>query len=302
MRMMDGHAHVFETLKGFGAEGELRSIGQGRARWATGREIEMIPSELGDFSFTGETLYSFLKSKGVEGAVLLQGSFYGFQNEYTYEVVKKYPDFFIGAGTFDPFARCADKIYERITQGFGMKAVKFETSTGGGLMGYHDDYDIRKRFYEYVKKIAINNQTLVLDIGGPGMSSFQPENVRRLAEEFADVHIVICHLLAPTLKDEKELVEALEIVRMPNIWFDLSAVPWNVYPEKYPYPTGLKYIMHGKEIVGADKLIWGVDSPSPLTRDTYEHLTSYITDAQIFTDDELDKVFYQNCKDAYNWR
>lgn len=302
MRIIDGHAHVFETLKGFGAQGELRSIGGGRARWATGAEIEMIPKGLGNHSFTGEMLHEFLVSKGVEGAVLLQGSFYGFQNEYTCETAEKYPEFFIWAGTFDPFARSAKQIYDRITHEMGATAIKFETSTGGGLMGYHKDYDIEAVLHDFVAEIAKNGQTLVLDIGGPGMSSFQPESIRKLAEEFPGLHIVICHLLAPTLKDEKEFRAALGIVNMPNIWMDLAAVPWNVYPEAYPYPTGVKYIAEAKKAVGSDKLIWGVDLPSPVTRDTYEHLISYITEAEIFTEEELEKVFFQNCKDAYNWR
>lgn len=50
MKLIDAHTHVFEQLCGFGPRGELRPIGGGRARWANGDEIEMIPPGLGERS------------------------------------------------------------------------------------------------------------------------------------------------------------------------------------------------------------------------------------------------------------
>lgn len=81
--------------------------------------------------------------------------------------------------------------------------------------------------------------------------------------------------------------------------FDLSAIPWNVAPEAYPYPTGQAYIRMAKDLVGAEKLIWGTDVPVVLTRDTYSHLLSYLTESDIFTPSELEKVLYQNAVDAF---
>ena len=302
MRLLDAHCHVFEHLSSFRGEGEIRAIGGGKARWANGQVVEMIPPELGDKGFETETLVKFLKEKGVERAVLLQGSFYGFHNEYVAEAMKTYPDLFLGAATFDPFARYADQIYNRLTHELGFRVMKFETSTGGGLMSYHETYDLFEVFDPIVEKMNQNEQVLVLDIGSPGMSSFQPEAVAKLAAKYPKVHMIICHLLAPTLKDEKALEEALHILKAENIWFDLAAVPFNVKPETYPYPTGQKYIAMAKEIVGYKKLIWGTDVPSVLIHDSYEELKTFVTDTGIFTEEELADVMYGNAIEAYQWR
>ena len=48
MKLIDAHTHVFEQLCGFGPRGELRPIGGGKARWANGDEIEMIPPGWGN--------------------------------------------------------------------------------------------------------------------------------------------------------------------------------------------------------------------------------------------------------------
>ncbi len=299
MKIIDAHTHIFETLKGFGGKGELRSIGNGEARWANGDTLEMIPKELGDKDCLGEKVREFLLEKGVERAVLLQGSFYGFQNEYVSEIAKKYPDFFLGAGTFDPFCKMADQIYERLSTELSFLVIKFETSSGGGFMSYHNDFHIYGTFVNIVEKMDKNGQTLVLDIGSPGMASFQPEEVKRLALAFPNLKIVLCHLLAPTLDDEKELERALSLLALDNVWMDLAAIPWNLYPETYPYQTGIKYLQLAKKHIGVDKIIWGSDLPSPLTRESYENLYSYIIEAGVFTEDELEKLFYKNCLSAY---
>ena len=167
-------------------------------------------------------------------------------------------------------------------------------------MGYHDDFRIDGDvFRESFEMIAEAGATLVLDIGSPGMPSFQPEAVAKIAKRHPDMKILICHLLAPVLGDYKMLDEGLHMLALPNVWFDLAAVPWNVAPETYPYPTGQEFVKLAKRIVGAEKLVWGTDVPSPLTRDSYENLWRYLYEGNIFSGLELGQVMYKNAKDVY---
>ncbi len=304
MKKIDAHVHVFGILKGFRGEGELYPLGNGKARWANGQEVDMVPEGLGDKSFETEACYQFLKEKGIEKAVLLQGSFYGIDNEYTAEAVRRHPDMFVGAGSFDPFARYADQIYDRLAHELGFKVMKFEVSSGGGFMSYHPTFDIAEVFSPIAAKCAENGQVLVLDIGSPGMGSFQPESVAKLAKEYPELDIVVCHLFAATLEDaEGERFEyfkkSLGLLALPNVYFDLAAVPFNVWPEAYPYPTGLRFIETAKEIVGAGKLMWGTDLPSVLFQSTYEELSGYIAEGGVFTEEELEQVFYKNADKVY---
>lgn len=299
MKIIDAHTHVFESLSGFGAKGELRSLGGGRARWANGEEIQMIPPGMGDREFTPETLLSLMDENGVEKAILLQGSFYGFQNEYTYEAAQKYPDRLVACATLDPFCKQADRLLNRFLVEWDIPIVKFETSSGGGLMGYHNDFAIDGEVFSSIfQAVAKAGATLVLDIGSPGMASFQPEAVANVARKYPELKIVVCHLLAPRLGDEKALVQGLQQLALPNVWLDLAAIPWNVEPEPYPYPTGVRYVELAKSIVGAEKLLWGSDVPSPLTRDSYAHLMKYLLGA--FTQQEAENVFYHNAVKAFS--
>ena len=242
-RLIDVHAHVVENLHGFSRGGELRAVGGGMARWADGNEFLLFPRELGEKNVTYDRLHDFLKEKGVEKAVLLQGSFYGFQNEYTLEAARAWPDMFLPAFTFDPFAGNREKIFDRFFVKEGVKTVKFEVSSDGGIMSYHEPFRLNgPRFLPIAQAIAEGGGTLVLDIGTQPNESFQPDAVADLAARFPQMHLIVCHLTAPRLGEEEGLVRALQAMKVENIWFDLSAVPWKTKPEVFPYPTACRYI------------------------------------------------------------
>ncbi len=56
MNIIDAHVHVVEHIAGFGRRGELRPLGNGRARWGDGTELQLIPPELGDREVVGAVL------------------------------------------------------------------------------------------------------------------------------------------------------------------------------------------------------------------------------------------------------
>lgn len=300
MRIIDTHTHIFDVIAGFGGKGELRPIGNRRARWATGEEMEMVPEGLGEDSFTAEALVSLLRGNGVEKAVLLQGGLYGFQNDATLRAAEKYPDLLVPSLTYDPFSIHAETVIRRFVDEGPVSIIKFELSTGVGIMSYHPVFPIDGGALEpAVQALRKKNGTLVLDVGSPGMPSFQPKGIGNIADRYPDLRIVVCHLLAPKPQDEACLTESLKLLRKPNIWFDLSAIPWNVDPEPYPYPTGQKFLRIARELVGPSQLMWGTDVPLVLTKAGYQDLLQYIIEGGIFTENELDGVFFRNAADAY---
>ena len=45
--------------------------------------------------------------------------------------------------------------------------------------------------------------------------------------------------------------------------------------------------------------MWGTDVPSVLIQNSYQKLTEYIAEGNIFTEDELEKVYYKNALEVY---
>ncbi|MDE7453178.1 MAG: amidohydrolase [Clostridia bacterium] len=299
MKIIDAHAHVAPFVAGFTSRGELRPVGGGKAQYATGEIIQMFPPEMGDTGVSPEALIKVMDENGVDKAVLLQGNWLGFHNEYSYAAIQKYPDRFIGAATYDPFCVKAEEIRRHLFDELKFKAVKFELSDGSGLMTNRRFYLDGKVMNDCFAHAREKGLTVVLDIGRPQSPCWQVDALSSVVKKFPDVTFVICHLLAPQKDDGELLKQALGKLQCDNVYFDIAALAANQKPEKYPYPAAVGHLKTAKAIVGAERLMFGTDMPCTLARDSYRHLTDYIINSALFTEKELESVFYKTADKVY---
>ncbi len=302
MKKIDAHLHLAKIIAGYCRRGELRAVGGGRARWGNGEEFQLLPTngDYGDENFTAEQALKIMDRNDVERAVLMNGSMYGFQNIYHEELLEKYPDRFCPSCEVDPFATNHINALERFLWEKKFHLVKFEVSSGGGLMGCHDPFDLSgERMMEIYKLIERHKGVVALDVGGIEMESHQTVALMRVADRCPDLKIVICHLLAPAREKKREWMAELEILKQANIWFDIAAMPKIMKPDAYPYPETCAYLKIAADIVTPKKLMWGTDAPFAATQDSYEHLTDYLEQTGVFNEEEKADIFYNNAKEVY---
>lgn len=298
--IIDAHMHVAQYICGFTSRGELRSVGGGKAQYATGEVIQMFPSEIGDFGVSPEALLKMMDENDVEKGVLLQGNYLGFQNEYTYEAIQKYPQRFVGAATYDPYCVKLEEIRNHLFEELKFKIVKFELSNGSGLMANHLPFYLDGRVMnECFADAERRKLTVVLDIGRPRNCCWQTDAVTNAVSKYPKVNFVFCHLLAPQKEDVALLREVLPKFKQSNVYFDISSLASNQRGEIYPYPTAIEHLKTAKKIIGADRLMFGSDSPMNLTRDSYKNLANYIEESGVFTDGELKDIFYNTAQKIY---
>ena len=300
MKIIDSHAHIVQYIAGIGSGGELRSIGGGMARYANGQVVRMIPEQFQTDGVSPEQLLENMDENGVEKSVLLQGNFYGFQNYYTWEAVKKYPDRFIGAASYDPYSFDRDGIRRFLFEELGFKIEKFEVSTGSGVMATHPDFlidgELMEEAFSYGERMG---HVMVIDIGKCGSKSWQAEGLKNAVTRHPGVNFVICHLLAPNGKQEEELKRALEGLALPNIWFDLASVPHNCMDASEPWKRAGAYVRLARDLVGADKLLFGTDMPSALNEAPYGDYVRWIREMEGLNDAEQEQILYQNAAKVY---
>ncbi|MBQ7535182.1 MAG: amidohydrolase [Stomatobaculum sp.] len=302
MKKIDAHLHLAKVLAGYCRRGELRAIGGGKAQWGSGEVFQLIPQngEYGEENFTAEKALAIMDRNGVERAVLMNGSMYGLQNIYHEELLEKYPDRFCPSCEVDPFMTNHMEMLHRFFEEKHFHLLKIEVSSGGGLMGCHDPFDLSgDRMMEIYKVVEKNKGVLALDVGDIDMESHQTVALMRIADRCPDLKLVVCHLLAPAREKKREWMAELEILKQANIWFDIAAIPKILTPDVYPYPEAVDYLRTAADIVGADKLMWGTDAPYAATQDTYEHLTDYLLKTDKFTQEELENIYYNNAKKVY---
>ena len=302
MMVIDGHAHVIEELKGYGARGEFRATGRGRGRWATGEEEQFFPEQYGDKGFMGETLVQLMDENGIDKAVLLQGGNYGFHNAYAMEVAKRYPDRFTAVATLDPYSCLAGEILDNLIGNLGFRALKFEISQTWGLTGYHPGLRLDERtFASIFERAERENLTVAIDMGPMGTASFDIQQIINVMKRHPRLVMVMTHTLFPCNDGQNALrLRMLEEMRSENLYFDIANLPPRVHPEPYPYTSQLDFLREAKKIIPADRFIWGTDVPSVLNTFTYAQLRDYVMESDVFTPEELALVMGENALRAYN--
>jgi predicted TIM-barrel fold metal-dependent hydrolase len=300
--IVDAHVHVIEHMAGLGRKGESRAIGKGRVRWADGEEAQLIPEPWGETSFTHEVLMRVMDGHGISKAVLLQGSFYGFCNDYTSEAQQRHPGRLYGLGAFDPYAYQAPSIMRHLIEKHRFRGFKFEISRAFGLMGYHPelrlDGEPMMRVWEFAQdqKLAVS-----LDLGTFGEPSLQIPEMRRIAGRFPGIRFVVEHLFYPGPGHLEDVRAALQqLAPFPNVSFTLASIPNSLLPEAYPFPTACRYIGLAKEAVGAERLLWGSDLPSVAVKATYRQLIDYVAESMLFSNEELRKIYSENAIRLYS--
>lgn len=305
MKKIDGHLHLVRTIAGLNGKGRLNALGGGKAIWDDGTVIQLIPQGSGEDSFTAEAALQLMDGADVEKAVLLQGSLNGYQNYYSYQMVKKYPERFIAAFSVDPFADNAMTIVKRQVEELGFRAIKFEISQGGGLHGYHSEKPFRLdtdakvgEIFHYLADYP--GFTVTVDYGSSDQVSYQPEAIANLAARYPLMDFVVCHLSFPSVDHLNRLKAALELFKpFSNIYTDLSAIQDIVGERDFPYPNCQKVLKVAKEILGTKRLIWGTDSPWSATFNSYDDLASWLAASGQLTDEELADVLYNNAERVY---
>ena len=179
-----------------------------------------------------------MNENGVERAVLLQGGYLGFQNLYSWQAQQKWPDRFLAAGAYDPYSRSRDGIVRRLFEELGLRVVKFEVSTGSGLMANHPVFPLDGEVMEREAAFAQEHGLVfVIDIGKLGSPSSQIQALRRLIRRHAGMKFVVCHLLAPKQTQLREMADGLAALALPVFLPGLLCAALSRTATSYCYAT-----------------------------------------------------------------
>ena len=300
MKIIDSHVHLVQCIAGTEANGEMRPCGQGRGICADGTVYELIPAEWHTDTVTPERVLQVMDAHEVERAVLLQGGFLGFQNLYSWQAQEKYPHRFLAAGAYDPYSRSRDKIVQHLFEDLALRVVKFEVSTGSGLMANHPVFSLDGEMMERELSFAEQHRlVVVIDIGKLGSPSSQIDALRRAVLRHPGVKFVVCHLLAPKQSELSLMAAGLEALHLPNVWFDLASLQHNVRPDKAPYPVTRAFIHKAIEIVGAERLLFGTDLPSNLCKFSYADMVNTIAEDTVLAEEQRQCILYNNALDVF---
>jgi len=302
--MVDAHAHIFQKVDSFTGSGELKSIRFGKVKKATGEIFRLLPPSFGETCFSPETLLEYMDWMGIDKAILLQGTLYGFYNEYVADAVARWPDRFTGCALVDPMIQHATKVLKYAVGELGFRALKFECSEVFGLAGIHPEMRIDSSNWMAIFEEARRYKLpLIFDTGMPGTVGYQVESLRKLTESYPDLNVVVCHLGVPypELEDNTKLYanwkELISLGKNHNVWIDIASLPALFAKQEYPYLEAQKYLKLVYEMVGSTRLLWGSDIPGILTQVTYKQCLDFIrNNCSFLSEEEKRNILGENAK------
>jgi predicted TIM-barrel fold metal-dependent hydrolase len=130
--------------------------------------------------------------------------------------------------------------------------------------------------------------------------------MRRVAEKYPDVPMLMAHYGTPSLRDRSDPTRTIHYDRLagpvaliqphPNLWVDLAAYQHMIAPgEEFPYWSALKIVEILAQELGAERIVWGTDWPY-LGAQPYGELIRAIREAPFLKPGEAEMILGGNAQ------
>lgn len=229
------------------------------------RRDEMKPP-----SFTPEELFSHARPCGVARIVLIQMSFYGFDNSYMLDTMRRFPGVFSGVGVIDDSAKAPQQEMRRLAK--------------SGVRGFR----IYPRNMPVDRWLDGAGMQAMWKCGGEdGLAMCHLVNpdalaaIARMGRKFADTPIVIDHFARIGVSGEireTELDQLCQLAKNPRAYVKTSAF-YALGKKQAPYLDLAPMIRRLLDAYGPERLMWATDCPYQVQEGhTYEDSIALVRD------------------------
>ena len=202
-------------------------------------------------SFTPEQLLALAKPVGVSRIVLIQMSFYGSNNAYMLDAMKRYPGVFSGVGILDHHA-----------QGVRGKMIRLKAL---GVRGYRIVPGVEKAAWldsagmHEMWRCGAQKRIAMCPLIGPDAIP----SVERMCTKYPETAVVIDHLSRIGADGEIRSADVRSLCNLashPNVHVKVSAF-YALGKKQYPYADLSPLIQSLYDAYGPQRLMWASDSP-----------------------------------------
>ena len=209
-------------------------------------------------SATAEELLETLDAHGVEGAVLVQVIFYGYDNSYAADCLQKYPNRFAGVCLVDPQDPAAPSKLEFEVKERGFSGIRLRPCHDRNSTWLSDPatFPLWEKCAELGASVCILSHIEQLAM------------LKAPVSRFPEVPVIIDHMGWPPLAEGPNgaaIRHLLDLVQYPSVRVKITD-PWAISKdEAYPYRQAEPIFRKVFETFGRERCLWGTDWP--LVRD-----------------------------------
>lgn len=219
-----------------------------------------------------ETLIDEMDRHAIDRAVLVQPSYYGYDNSYLAESLRRFPTRFAGVCLVDPGS---DTVGTDLAH--WMKA-----GCAGLRLNPVGDADGRWLTAPVWEAAGALEAVVCLQIRADQLALLD-----RLAARFQGVTIVVDHLGRADLSDLNGPL--FRLARHPHVYVKVSGIA-AIAKSPHPHPDAHAFVAKLLAEFGADRLLWGSDFPGHLTRGGYEAELEIMRQMEFFSNTDREHL------------
>lgn len=289
LKIIDAHAHLW-LKQDTEVEGlKIQTLQGGRSLFM-GEVRQMLPPYLTDGRNTAEIFLSNMDYAQVSAAVITQEYIDGMQNEYLWEVQKKYPSRFLCCGMVDArkpgYSGHARKL---IAQGF--KALKIP---GNRLRTEQVRVSLTcDEMMQVFKQMEAHDILLSIDLAD---GTLQTGEMEEIISEYPRLRIAIGHFGMVTRPGWQEQIK---LARHEHVRIESGGITWLFHDEFYPFKGAVWAIKEAAALVGMEKLMWGSDYPRTMAAITYRMSYDFVRKSDLLSETEKAQFLGLNAAQFY---
>ncbi len=235
-------------------------------------------------SFTAEELLATCRPSGVGRVNLIQMSYYEFDNRYMLDMIRLYPDRFVGTAIVDPLAPDPGRLMREL-KGQGVRAFRIQPKYGKQPSARWLEPE---GYASMFATAAETGQALSCLIDPEGFAE-----IDRMCRRFPQTRLIIDHLgrigVGPDGAIRDADVQSLcDLARHANIFVKVGAF-YALGKKTPPYLDLAPLIKRVVSAFGARRCLWESDCPFQVVKDRYEDSIALVRDRLDFlTRDDRD--------------
>lgn len=291
MKIIDAHSHLWLKQDAVWNGKRIKTTHNGRSMFL-GEEVQMVPPFITDGVNSAEVFLSNMDYARVSAAVVTQEFIDGIQNDYLYDVMRRYPNRFFVCGMCDYFSQgFADKARELIEQGF--PAIKIPAHRL-----QLDDRRIMMTTPEMMDMFHLMEQKGIIFSVDLADGDTNVGEMKEIIQECPQLKIAIGHFGMPTTDRWQEQIK---LARNENVMIESGGITWLFNSEFYPFHGAIRAIREAADLVGMEKLMWGSDYPRTITAITYRMSYDFVIKSNELTDTEKEMFLGDNARRFYGF-
>ncbi len=291
-KIIDAHSHLWLRQDTVVNGMPVRTLTNGRSE-LMGEIRQMVPPFMIDGKNSAEIFLSNMDYAQVSAAVVTQEFIDGNQNEYLWDVARRYPDRFFVCGMCEfrkpGFLREAKELIAK-----GFKAIKIPAHRL-----FLPERRVMLNSPEMMDMFHVmedNDIILSIDMAG---GDIQVGEMKEVIAECPGLRIAIGHFgMAATANWQEQIKLALN----PKVMIESGGITWLFNSEFYPFKGAVAAIREAIGLVGADKLMWGSDYPRTITAITYRMSYDFVLKTEELTHEEKAGFLGLNAERFYGFK